>query len=179
MKQIVVLSGSPRKDGNTDMLVAEFTRGARESGNKVDVIAVRDEHIQPCTGCNFCMSDPEGRCVQKDDMERCMERMSKADVIVAATPLHFYGVTAQLKCLIDRLHTPARKKFKVKKLALLAVGAHPDQIVFEPLISAYHTVRNHFELEDGGVVIASGVREKGEIKGKTALKWAYELGKRI
>ena len=116
MSNIIVLSGSPRKGGNTDLLVDAFVKGA-EKNNNVEVVSVADYKVNPCIG-------REGHeCFQQDDMQIVYDKLKCADVIVVASPVYFYGVSAQLKAIIDRLHTPLRNDFKVKKLALILVGA--------------------------------------------------------
>ena len=115
MSNIIVLSGSPRKGGNTDLLVDAFVKGA-EKNNNVEVISVADYKVNPCIGCNSCF-DREGHdCFQQDDMQVVYDKLKCADVIVVASPVYFYGVSAQLKAIIDRLHTPMGNDFKARKL---------------------------------------------------------------
>ena len=100
MKNVLIISASPRKGGNSDTLCDEFMRGAVESGNTAEKIFLRDKQINYCTGCGVCNSTH--KCVQKDDMAEVIEKMLKADVIVMSTPVYFYSMDAQLKTLIDR-----------------------------------------------------------------------------
>lgn len=113
MSNIIVLSGSPRKGGNTDLLVDAFVKGA-EKNNNVEVISVADYKVNPCIGCNSCFDRTGHECFQQDDMQIVYDKLKCADVIVVASPVYFYGVSAQLKAIIDRLHTPMRNDFKVK-----------------------------------------------------------------
>lgn len=179
MKNIMVIVGSPRKNGNTELLADAFIKGARSAGNNVEKISVIGKKIGGCIGCNACYRDMEHRCVQHDDMEDCYRRLSTADVIVAATPIYFYGVSSQLKCLIDRLHNPMRSSFKVKKLGLLAVCADEKESVFDSVITMYRSVLNYFSLADGGMVTICGLLEKGDIVGNPQLKAAEDMGKGI
>lgn len=112
-------------------------------------------------------------------MEDCYRQLSAADVIVIATPIYFYGVSSQLKCLIDRLHNPIRGSFKVKKLGLLAVCADKNETVFDSVITMYRSVLSYFSFEDGGMVNVCGVMEKGSIAGNPKLKAAEEMGRGI
>ena len=112
MSNIIILAGSERKDGNTDMLVDAFKKGAVEK-NKVEVISVRSHDITPCIGCNSCFTRPGNECFQKDDMQIVYEKLKTADVLVIASPVYFYGISAQLKAIIDRLHTPMRNEFPI------------------------------------------------------------------
>lgn len=101
MKKVLILSGSPRKDGNSDLLCSEFMRGAQESGNEVQKIFVRSKKIVPCNACYYCRDDG-GKCALNDDMSEILDAMQAADVIVMASPVYFYSIDAQMKIIIDR-----------------------------------------------------------------------------
>lgn len=176
MKNTAVLIGSPRKGGNTELLANAFIEGARSVGHRVEVISVVGKHIGGCLGCNACYRDAGHSCVQKDDMTRCYETLATADVIVIATPIYFYGVSSQLKALIDRLHNPIRNTFKVKKLCLLAVCADETDAVFDSVKAMYASVLSYFSLEGGGVLTVNGVQDRGDIKDNPALERAREMG---
>lgn len=175
MSKIVVLSGSMRKGGNTDLLVSAFAEGASIK-HDVEVISVADYKVNPCIGCNTCFSREGNACFQNDDMTAIYEKLKTAEIIVAASPVYFYGISAELKAIIDRLHTPMRNGFPTKKLALLLVGAATLPELFDAIKVQYQLILNYFHLEDAGMVLVRGVQNKGDIKGNTALKEAYELG---
>lgn len=177
MSKILVLSGSPRKDGNTDKLVEAFAKGAAER-SKVEIMRVCDMNINPCKGCNYCFKSEENTCVQNDDMSVIYKKLAESDVLVIASPLYFYGVSAQLKAVIDRLHTPARNRFGIKKLALICVGAAKLPEMFDSLISQYELVLKFFKFEDAGRLLISGAKEKGAVSADE-LERAYLLGKSI
>ena len=99
-KKVLILSASPRKGGNSDVLCDTFLRGATEAGHSVEKIFLRDKNIHYCTGCGVC--NRTHRCVQKDDMAEILDKMVAADVIVLATPVYFYTMDGQMKTLIDR-----------------------------------------------------------------------------
>ena len=99
-RNVLILSGSPRKNGNSDILCDEFMRGAVESGNEVEKIRVAEKNIGFCTAC--CTCKDTGTCIIKDDMTEILQKMIDADVIVFASPVYFYSIDAQLKTLIDR-----------------------------------------------------------------------------
>ena len=105
-----------------------------------------------------------------------MVSVADADMIVAASPVYFYGISAQLKAMIDRLHTPFRKEFHVKKLALLLVGAATLPELFDAIKVQYQLILNFFHLEDAGMVLVQGVKDIGDIKDHPTLKEAYDLG---
>ncbi|MDE6231748.1 MAG: flavodoxin family protein [Lachnospiraceae bacterium] len=178
MCKIVVLVGSVRKKGNTDLLARAFVEGA-EKNNDVEVVSVADYKVNPCIGCNTCFSRENHKCFQKDDMELIYRKLTDADIIVAASPVYFYGISAQLKAVVDRLHTPLRNEFHVKKLALLLVGAATLPELFDAVKVQYQLILNYFHLEDAGMVLVRGVKDIGDMKNHPALKEAYELGESI
>ena len=176
VKNIVVLIGSPRKGGNTDLLANAYADGARKAGHLVHTLSVIGKQIGGCIGCNACYRNEKHLCAQKDDMTQCYAMLAEADVIVIATPIYFYGVSSQLKAIIDRLHNPIRNTFRVKKLCLLAVCADETDMVFDSVKLMYASVLRYFALEDGGIVAVHGVQDKGDIKGNPALERARQMG---
>lgn len=175
MNKIVVLVGSVRKGGNTELLAQSFVNGAVKN-NDVEVVSVADYHVNPCIGCNSCFKREGNKCFQEDDMIKIYEKLESADMLVIASPVYFYGISAQLKAVIDRLHTPMRNNFNIKKMALLLVGAAQLPELFDSIIMQYKLILKFFNLEDKGMILVRGVREKGEIEGNIALNEAYELG---
>lgn len=175
MSRIVVLVGSMRKGGNTDLLAHAFAEGAGKK-NTVEIVSVADYKVNPCIGCNSCFTREGNQCFQKDDMLKIYEKLKIADTVVIASPVYFYGISAQLKAIIDRLHTPMRNEFRVKKLALLLVGAATLSELFDAIKLQYQLVLNFFHLKDAGMVLVRGVKDVGEIRQTKALKEAYDLG---
>lgn len=175
MSKIVVLVGSMRKGGNTDLLAQAFAEGASKN-NDVEIVSVADYKVNPCIGCNSCFTRKENKCFQNDDMNVIYEKLRTADIAVIASPVYFYGISAELKAIIDRLHTPMRNEFKIKKLALLLVGAASLPNLFDAIKLQYQLVLEFFHLEDVGMVLVRGVKDKGDIEGNEALNEAYELG---
>ena len=179
ISKIAVLIGSPRKNGNTEILANAFIDGINKQENSVEVISVTGKQVNGCIGCDFCYRDENHNCIQKDDMQEIYEKLADADIFVVATPVYFYGVSSQLKCIIDRLHNPIRNAFKVKELVLLAVCADTIPTVFDSLITMYHSVLSYFSLKDGGVITVPGVVKKGDILENAALMEARELGRSL
>ncbi len=175
MSRILILTGSPRRNGNTDRLAQSFAKGAEES-NQVEIVSVCDYKVNPCIGCNSCFSREGNRCFQNDDMTAIYEKLSQADILIIASPVYFYGISSQLKAIIDRLHTPLRNSFNIKKLGLILVGAATLPELFDAIITQYKLVLNFFKLEDAGSVLVRGAKEKGEVS-EEDLKKAFELGK--
>ena len=133
---ILILSGSPRKGGNTELLVDAFAKGAMEH-HQVEIVSVRDYKVNPCMGCNACFKT-NGICAQKDDMSVIYEKMSQADMLVIASPVYFYGISAQLKAMIDRCHNPIRDTFHIKQMALLLVGEASLHELFDSMYHKMH-----------------------------------------
>ena len=177
MSKILILAGSPRKGGNTDRLVEAFVKGACDD-NTIEIVSVADYKVNPCIGCNSCFTREENRCFQNDDMTKIYEKLAKADTVIIASPVYFYGISAQLKAIVDRLHTPMRNGFNIKKLGLILVGAAELPELFDSMIAQYRLVLNFFKLEDVGMVLVRGAREKGDV-GKKDLDKAFNLGKSI
>lgn len=181
MSNIVVLMGSLRPSGNTATIVNAFVRGASLSPqNQVTVLSVGDYKITPCTGCNACFKQSDGQCVLHDDMTRIFPVLAAADVLIIASPVYFYGISARLKAIIDRLHQPARSNFKVQKLGLLLVAAASLPQVFDSIKLQYQLILNFFHLSDVGRVFAYGVKEVGDVDhSQSVLNQAFLFGKSI
>ena len=175
---ILILSGSPRKGGNTDTLVEAFVKGALQN-HHVDVVSVHDYKINPCIGCNACFKTESNTCVQKDDMPQIYEKAAEADILVIASPVYFYGLSAQLKSVIDRFHNPIRDTFHIKKMALLLVGAATLPELFDSILAEYQLCLNFFKLEDAGKVLARGYKDKGDINRSGYIDEAIKLGAAI
>ena len=178
MMNILILSGSPRKGGNTDLLVEAFVKGASQK-HYVEVVSVHDYKVNPCIGCNACFKNEANACVQNDDMSLIYEKMSRADMLVIASPVYFYGLSAQLKAVIDRFHNPIRDTFRLKKMALLLVGAATLPELFDSILAQYRLCLNFFKLEDAGRVLVRGVKDKGDIRNTDALQEAFHLGSNV
>lgn len=176
-KKVLILSGSPRKDGNSDMLCNEFMRGAAESGNEVEKIRVAEKKIGFCTGCYACRNT--GVCAIKDDMAEVMQKLIDADVIVLASPVYFYSIDAQLKALIDR--TVCRwTEVKDKEFYYIMTAADSGIESMETTLACFRGYADCVEgAKEMGVIYGTGVYEKGEIKDKKAMLEAYKMGKSI
>ncbi|MBQ8920947.1 MAG: flavodoxin family protein [Oscillospiraceae bacterium] len=174
MSNIVILVGSMRRGGNTDLLARRFAEGV-EQHNNVEIISVADYRIAPCIGCNTCFTR-EGNACFNHDMDAIYEKLRHADVLVIASPVYFYGISAELKAIIDRLHTPMRNTFAIRKLALLLVGAAELPNLFDPILMQYQMILDFFHLMDAGKVLVRCVKDKGDIIGRPEMDEAYQLG---
>ena len=173
----MILSGSPRKNGNSDILCDEFMKGAIESGNDVEKIRVAEKNIGYCRACYACRGT--GVCAIKDDMAEVLQKMIDADVIVLASPVYFYSIDAQLKALIDR--TVARwLEVKNKEFYYIVTAADAELESAETTLACF---RGYAECVEGakemGIVYGMGAYEKGEVRKTKAMTDAYEMGKII
>ena len=179
-KNIVILNGSPRKNGNTSALTAEFARGAAENGNSVTEFNLNAMNIHGCLGCCCGGKNPESPCVQKDDMDKIYTAYKAADIVVLATPLYYWTVSGQLKTAFDRLFAVAEcnpNYANPKKDTVLLMAAEGDE--FEESIYWYESLHKHLGWKSLGKVLCGGVMAVGDINGRKELAEAYELGKSI
>lgn len=173
---ILILTGSPRKDGNSNILVEKFMRGAEEAGNKLFRFDAAQANVHPCIACNSCGMD--GPCIFKDDFEIVRKQIIPADMVVFATPMYYFGISAQLKSVIDRFYAINGQIHIPKKAALLMTYANSATSQSQPIASHYDTLLEYLGWSDTGRVIASGVWTAGSIKSTRYPQMAYELGKK-
>ncbi|MCI8809388.1 MAG: flavodoxin family protein [Oscillibacter sp.] len=173
-KKILILAGSPRKGGNSDILCDEFARGAEETGHQVQKIYVHTLHIGGCMACYACRST--GVCVQKDGMAEALEALITADVIVLATPVYFYSMDGQLKTLIDRT-LPRYTEIQDKDFYFIATAAAGKRAMERTM----DALRGFTDCLPGakckGQIYGSGVYQKGEVRDTPAMAEAYQAGK--
>ena len=174
--KIIVLMGSPNRNGSTSILVDSFVKGAREAGHECEVLDVCHMNIHPCIGCVRC--GYEGPCVQKDDVEIIRGKLLKADMVVFATPLYYYGMSAQLKIVVDRFCAyNSSLNSRHLKSALLTVAWNGDDWTFDALEAHYKTLVRYIHFKDMGMVLGRGCGTPSTTKRSQYVKEAYELGK--
>ncbi len=177
-KNILIISSSPRKSGNSDMLCEQFRKGAEEAGNQVDKIRLAELAIDYCSACYACKKT--GHCVMQDDMEQVIAKMRDADVIVLATPVYFYTMCAQMKTMIDRTLGGAQKPGLENKEFYLIAAAADGKDAMERTIDG---LRGYLECLPGakemGVIYGAGAWRLGDIEKTPAMQEAYEMGKSI
>lgn len=177
-KRVLILSGSPRKNGNSDILCDEFAKGAVDIGNTVEKIRIADKKITPCSACYYCR-EHGGKCVHNDDMAEILQKMIDADVLVLASPVYFYSIDAQLKAVIDR--TVARwLEVRNKEFYYIMTAADEDRASMETTLACFRGYADCVEgAKEMGVIYGTGVYEKGEVNNTDLIKEAYEMGKSI
>lgn len=177
-KNVLILSSSPRRGGNSDMLCDEFMRGAIDSGNRVEKIFLRDRKINPCMGCSVCSRDKKP-CPQKDDAAEIIEKMIAADTIVMSTPVYFYAMSAQMKMMIDRC-CGSYIDMKNKEFYFIATAAEDDETIMDRIVANFMGFLDCLENPSvKGKLFCGGVWHVGDIKGNQKLHDAYEIGKLV
>jgi multimeric flavodoxin WrbA len=177
-KKVLVLSASPRKGGNSDLLCFQFVLGAKAAGHQAEKISLRELNIGYCLACDYCKKH-DGVCVQKDDMAGILEKMIAADVIVMATPLYFYNMNAQMKTLIDRVY-PVYPKISKKEMYFIMTAADSRKEAMETTLEGFRGFTSCLsEAKEKGVIYGTGVWNIGDIKGSAAMNQAYEMGKNV
>ena len=173
--RILALVGSPRKSGNTDTLVEEVLKGAGTAGHESEKIYLYKHEISPCIDCRKCKKD-DFVCVLNDGMQEIYPEMVRADLIIFGTPNYWYGPTAKMKLLIDRMRPyVANGKLKGKK-AIVITPAAEGPGACGPLMEMFRMSFDYLEMEMAGDILAKAY-ERGEIKNDhEALKNAYGLG---
>ena len=177
-KKVLIVSGSPRKGGNSDLLCDEFMRGASDAGNQVEKVFLRSKKVAPCNACYYCRQSG-GECAIRDDMGEILDKMQAADVIVMASPVYFYSIDAQMKAVIDR--SVARwTNIPNKEFYYIMTAAEDSDTV---MVCALECFRGFAACLDGakemGVIEGKGVYEAGEIRGTRFMQQAYEMGKGV
>ncbi|MBQ9647533.1 MAG: flavodoxin family protein [Oscillospiraceae bacterium] len=177
-KKVLILSGSPRRGGNSDLLCDEFLRGALEAGNDAEKIFIRGKKIAPCAACYYC-KDHDGACAIKDDMAEVLDKMQAADVIVMASPVYFYSIDAQMKAVIDRC-VARWTNIPNKEFYYIMTSAEDSDTVMDCTLECF---RGFAACLDGavekGVICGKGVYEKGSVQSKAVMREAYEMGKAV
>ena len=163
-KNVLVISASPRKGGNSDTLCDEFIRGAQESGNHAEKIFLASKNIKYCIGCGVCNTTQ--KCVQKDDMAEILDKMVEADVIVLATPVYFYTMDAQMKTLIDRT-VPRYTEIQNKDFYFIVAAADTERKMMERTIEGFRGFTQDCltGAREKGIIYGTGAWQAGEIKG--------------
>ncbi len=188
MKQILIVLGGGRARGNTAQLAEAFRRGAEEAGHRVETVSLMKEEVKGCLGCNACRYGKP--CVQKDAFNSLMPKIQAADLVVFASPLYFWTVSARLKAFIERFYCMAEEdpnppfgryeKYPVKDCALLMTAADNFFWTFEQAVSYYRfALVRYIGFRDRGMVLAGGCGDtngRPRIQETDHLETAYQFG---
>ena len=188
MLKVLGIAGSPRRGGNTDLLLNEVLRGAASKGAEVKTIILSDLSIAPCKHCDGCLK--AGKCVVEDDMQMVYQELEEADRIVLASPIQFMGVTAHMKAMIDRCQVLWARKYVLKMSPLgskkereglfISVGGTKLTNLFKPALVMIKTLFRLLDIAYAGDLLFRGVDEKGAItKHSDALHQAFLAGQKL
>ena len=175
--KVLVITGSPRKNGNSATLADHFIKGAKEAGHEVVRFDAAFKKVHPCIACNSCGMD--GPCVFKDDFEFVRKHIVGADCVVFATPMYYFGISAQLKAVIDRFYAINGSIHVPKKAVLLMTYANTAASEAVPIKSHYEVLLKYLGWTDAGQVIAPGVWPVGAVNRTKYPEQAYQLGRKI
>lgn len=174
-KNILLISASPRKGGNSDLLCDEFMRGAREAGHEAEKIRLSEQEINYCTGCCACIGN-QGACVQQDDMNDIFKKILAADVLVLATPVYFHAMNGQMKTFIDRT-CPIYSMIRDKEVYYI-VAAAGGQMPVDRAVKSLQVYTNCLSgTKEKGVISVTGIWDAGLVKGTKAIDQSYTMGK--
>jgi multimeric flavodoxin WrbA len=174
-KNILIVSASPRKGGNSDLLCDEFMRGGSEAGHDAEKIRLSEKQINYCTECCTCISK-KGSCVQKDDMNDIYKKILTADVMVLASPVYFHAMNGQMKTFIDRV-CPIYSMIQGKDVYFI-VSAAGGQLPVDRAVQSLRVFTNCLpDIREKGVISITGVWDVGGVIGTQAMTQAYSMGK--
>ncbi len=175
--RILALVGSPRKGGNTDILVEEIFRGARTNGHSTEKLRLYDYDILPCIDCRSCKRSESGyNCALSDGMREIYPKLEAADIIIFGTPIYWYGPTAKMKLLIDRLRPYIASKRLSGKKGILVVPSEEGPDCCEPLMQMFRMTFDYLGMKMAESILVSAY-ERGEVmKSPEDMAKAFNLG---
>lgn len=177
MKKVLIISSSPRKRGNSELLCEKFREGAEKQGNKVILIRLSERQIGYCRACDACMKNG-GICVQKDDMQEILHLYVEADVLVLATPIYFYGISAQMKTFIDRTY-PIWQHLGNKEIYYI-ISAGLNRKIIERSLGDLDGFVEHLEnYQIRGRLYATEVMDTGMVEGTHLMDEAFQMGQSV
>jgi len=179
-KNILVLTGSPRKGGNTDKLADAFITGAQQAGHTTVKFTTADKNIKGCIDCQTCFSKGSA-CSIPDDFAKLAPLLEQADMIVFGTPLYWFTFSAQLKAAIDKIYSfiIGKRPLRIKECVLLVCGGGTDLHTYDGIVKSYQLIADFLKWKDSGVIIVPGLHDKDEILKTDGLQRAETLGKNI
>ena len=176
-KKVLILSGSPRRGGNSDYLCDKFLEGARSAGHDVEKIFISGKKIGYCRACYACRDSH--KCIIKDDMAEILDKIIDADVLVFASPVYFYSINAQIKTVIDRT-LPRWTELKDKDFYYILTAGEDKRSIMERAVECFRGFADCFDgITERGVICAHGLYEKNDARTSKFADEAYELGKSV
>lgn len=176
--KITVLAGSPHKKGSSNMLAEQFIMGAKENGHKVEILDVAHMDMHPCIGCDHCGMN--GDCIHRDDNMIIRDTLLSSDMVVFVTPIYYFGMSAQLKMVIDRFYSYTMKlSGKHLKAVLITAAWDSNDDVMPYTVEHYKKLCRYMNFENCGMVLGTGCGTPSMTKNSSHMQEAYLLGKMI
>ncbi|MCP4542846.1 MAG: flavodoxin family protein [Chloroflexi bacterium] len=176
-KRVLGIVGSPRRGGNTEILVDEVLRGAKEAGAQVEKVILSKLEIGPCRGCDACKK--VGKCTQQDDMHALLEQMEHSQVWVLGTPVYWWGATAQFKAFLDRWYGVQDRTMFVGRRTILIIPLEDTENTARHTVGMFQDVLNYLKMEHLFTVVAPGVLDRGAVREHPGiLAAAYQAGQK-
>jgi len=177
--KILIMTGSPRKNGSTFALVEEFIAGATEAGHEITRFDAAFEEVKPCIGCYSCHSHGM-QCVFEDGMEKLKPMLFVADMVVIASPIYYFGLPARLKVAIDRFNAfNGYLMGQRKKAMLILTCADREEWISEPTRQQYRVLLRYMGWEDKGILTASGLMQARDLERTNYRQLAREMGRNL
>ena len=173
--QVLAIIGSPRRNGNTEMLVDAILAGAAETGAQIGKVVLDELEIAPCRACDMCRST--GNCVHDDDMESILEMMESSQVWILGSPIYWWGPTAQMKTFIDRWYGAKHAKFQDKRVILAVPLGGSNDALAQNTIGMFRNIIDYLGMKHVATIVAPGVHQRGVIRdNKHILNEAHQIG---
>lgn len=178
--KILGLVGSPRKSGNTDIIIDEIIKGSRDANIETEKIYLNKLNIHPCDACNSCFKT--GKCKYDDDFSSVTKIMEESDVWIIGTPVYWWGPTSFLKAFIDRWYAFDLKRnfFQGKQMILVIVSGGGDVSYSRHIIGMFEDITQYLGIKLKDRIICGGVSRKGDVlKNKEIIQNAYSIGSNL
>ncbi len=175
--KVLVIKGSPHLNETSSTLVNQFIKGTKEKGHQVEEIYLIKTSLHPCLGCDRCALT--NSCIQNDDGNEILNKILNCDCLVLTTPVYYFGVSAQLKTLIDRFYSKNSEiNHRHLKVIYMAAAYDSSDKVMEAISAHFDILTSYLNMEEVGRILAKGAASPANLK-KEYLLEAYELGKNL
>lgn len=178
--KILVIQGSPHKEGSSNILAEQFQAGAEKAGHEVSVFDAAHAKIAPCIACEYCHTKGGGVCCQQDDMEALKQMILSSDMVVLATPLYFFNMSAQMKLAVDRLYAfLGEMSRQVKQMALIVAANNPNPHIMDCVVTNYLSIVNFLGVKNAGMILGAGCGTPEITRQTKYPQMAYEFGESL
>lgn len=173
---ILVVTGSPRKNGNTEIMAEAFAEAVKKKGHEVTVKKLSSLKVNPCVDCKYCFTH-DGVCVQKDDMNSILKDLDKADLLVIASPIYWFDISAQTKCFIDRMYAFGKKGFHINSIAML-LNSGADG-VYDAAEAQLKAISSYLKWELKGIIKVPNMSKKRSMNASEGLQKVREFAQSL